>query len=483
MYPYHLFVKLKQLPIFFTPRIGSSIVRICKPTQAHFVSIVNRRSSYPCHLNCHRFSHNRTVDSFLRSLRSHMFGAADNMIRTGQESGMIMIGQLVHCHLQRRCKHACHKVTHRTYKIIRISPQICPAFIAVFLHSGKEPCQRLHKRVIVHDTVPLVTLEPFNRISVMLCQDQCIRIRLFYLFSETFPKHVVIFIAAPQICSYIQPPPVYIIGRRYPFPSDVHYILLKFRRVLIGQFRKRIMPPPSVVTLIIWPCLITIVMEMEKFPVRAVRAYISPFWIFRLRLINPLPIQPFIERPAMIKYTVQDDTHPTPVHLLHQSGKQFVAGFQIADITYSFLIFGCMYIVRCAFRQCLAAISHDFSIVRIDIVVILNIIFMIGWGYKQRIKVNHFNPQILKIVQLIQNPLKISSVEITNVQGFRHLIPVFYLPARRANINIFSILHIIVRIPIAEAIHKNLVHDRAFGPLRCLKSRNDHICIIIFSAV
>ena len=44
------FMEVNHFPVFSSPRISSSVIRICKSTHTSFVSIINCWSSKPCHL-------------------------------------------------------------------------------------------------------------------------------------------------------------------------------------------------------------------------------------------------------------------------------------------------------------------------------------------------------------------------------------------------------------------------------------------------
>ena len=123
----------------------------------------------------------------------------------------------------------------------------------------------------------------------------------------------------------------------------------------------------------------------------------------------------------MIEHPVQDHPHPPPVHLFNQTDEQTVAGFQIADITHTLLVFRRTDIILRAIRQNLAAIRRDHTVMRIDIIIILNIVLMVGRRYEKRIKINHINPQILQIIKLIHYPLQITAIEIPDIKGRRHL--------------------------------------------------------------
>ena len=212
-----------------SPRESPPAVRIRKSADADLISIVDRRSSDPGHLHGHSFSHDRLVHAFLCRFRSYAVHPAHNMVRAGEKAGMVMVGQLVHGNLKRRSEHAGHVVPHGSHKVVRIPPEICPTLVAVLLHSGQEPGKRFHKCVIVHDTVPLISLEPVDRISIVFRQDQSVGIRALHFFSKTLPEHMIVFIAASQVCCNIQSPSVHIIRWRNPFLSYVHDILLKFR--------------------------------------------------------------------------------------------------------------------------------------------------------------------------------------------------------------------------------------------------------------
>ena len=171
------------------------------------------------------------------------------------------------------------------------------------------------------------------------------------------------------------------------------------------------------------------------------------------------------------------------MHLLHQPGKQLVAGFQIPDISCTFLISGRVYIILRSFGKKFSSVRNDPAIMRINIIIILSIIFMIRGGDKERIKINHLYPQILQIIQLIHNSLKISAVKIPDIQSSRRPVPVLYLCAGRSDIYIFSVFHIICRIPVIKTVHKNLIHNGALRPVRGRKSGNNDKSIIIFDMI
>ena len=115
----------------------------------------------------------------------------------------------------------------------------------------------------------------------------------------------------------------------------------------------------------------------------------------------------------------------------------------------------------------------------IDIVVVLNVIFVVGGRDKQGIEVNDLHSQILEIVQLLHDALQVTSVEAPHVHGRRVFIPVLHMFHRFSDIDVLSVFHIVGWISIAETVHKDLVHDRALGPVGSTKSRSDLELILL----
>ena len=64
---------------------------------------------------------------------------------------------------------------------------------------------------------------------------------------------------------------------------------------------------------------------------------------------------------------------------------------------------------------------------RINIIIILNIILMVTWGDKYRIQVNNLYSKILQVIQLIQNTLKITAIKFPDTHYRRNLSPVIYV--------------------------------------------------------
>ena len=231
------------------------------------------------------------------------------------------------------------------------------------------------------------------------------------------------------------------------------------------------MAPPAVIKLIIRPFML--VVEMEKGTVGTVRTDIRSRLISRLFLIDPLPVHPFIKGSAMIKYPVQNNLHPPAVSLLHQLNKKLIAGFQVFLSGYTIDILGRLDIILCPMGQQFSLIHHDLSKMRINIVIVLNIIFMIGGGYKQRIEIDHIHSQLLKIVQLLADSFQVTAIKLPDIYGSRTLSPFSHSAGALSDIDILIAQHIISGIPVIKTVRKNLIHHRTLCPVRCGKARLD----------
>ena len=136
------------------------------------------------------------------------------------------------------------------------------------------------------------------------------------------------------------------------------------------------MSPPSIVIRVVRPCLVVI--EFEKTAIRTVCGNISSRFIPFLILINLLTVHPFIKGTAVVEHTVQDHFHAPAVNFFNQLNKKSVAGLQVCFVGYSFDVFRSMGIDRIPVLQSLATVAYDLSIVRINVIIILDIVFMVG---------------------------------------------------------------------------------------------------------
>ena len=224
-------------------------------------------------------------------------------------------------------------------------------------------------------------------------------------------------------------------------------------------------------------------MEMKVAAVRAVRTHIGALRILRLRFIDPLPVQPFVKGSAVIEHTVQDHLHPALVHLFHKPDEKLVARLQIPDISGTLLVFLRPDIVIGAFRERISAVLYDPAVVRIDVIIVLYIILMVGRRHKKRVKIDYLDAEILQVIQLIHDSLKISPVEVSDIHRSRNLIPVTDLRTWRPDIDILAVLHIVRRISIIKAVHKDLIHHSPFRPGRRGEPGNNDERVIILPVI
>ena len=216
-------------------------------------------------------------------------------------------------------------------------------------------------------------------------------------------------------------------------------------------------------------------MKIEKIMIGTVLADIGTFFISFLILIDPFSVQPFIKRTTMIEHSVQNNTNVSLMCLLTQLCEQLVAGFQIPETGNTADITAGIPVVMSTLTQQFSFILQDHTIMRINIIVILNIILVIGRRYKQRIEINGINTQALDIIQLIHNPLKIPAVKTPHIQSQRVIRPVSRTGGRNSiHIQIFSVQYIIGRISVAETIHKNLIENGTLCPSRYMHTRAQH---------
>ena len=155
------------------------------------------------------------------------------------------------------------------------------------------------------------------------------------------------------------------------------------------------MAPPAVICPVFRPRLLTVIVKLKKTVVRAVSGKIRSRLIIPGPLVNFFCIQPFIKGTAVIKHAVQYHLHPPAVNLLNQFRKQCIACFQIFLRPGTDLVHRRITVALRALRKRRASVFDDPSVMRIDIIIILNIILMIGWRYKNRVEINNFYTKIL----------------------------------------------------------------------------------------
>ena len=161
------------------------------------------------------------------------------------------------------------------------------------------------------------------------------------------------------------------------------------------------------------------------------------------------------------------------MNLFHKLCKELVACLQVHRVCHSLHIAGCLAVVRLACCKKFSLICYNFSIMRINMVIILNVIFMVRRGYEERVKINNLHSKALQIVELLSHAFQIPTVKFADGKIRRTGIPVFHPPARALDIIILLRQNIVRRISIVKTVHQNLVHHRALRPCRCPESRDN----------
>ena len=151
------------------------------------------------------------------TLRPHIPQTSYNLVRPGKKAGMVVVGKLVHGRENRICLHPAHVVIHCSEKRLSIAVKSAVITVAVLLHPCQKPGHGLHKRIIIHNGIPLIPLKPAGGIAIVLCQDQNLRIYFLYSLSKHLPERMVILCRMPQVSRHIQTPAVYAVRRGNPF--------------------------------------------------------------------------------------------------------------------------------------------------------------------------------------------------------------------------------------------------------------------------
>ena len=175
----------------------------------------------------------------------------------------------------------------------------------------------------------------------------------------------------------------------------------------------------------------------------------------------------------MIEHTIQNNPYAALMCFCHQLCKQGITCFQISLIRHPVNITGCKTVLPLIVGKKLSLITDDPAKMGINIVIILNIVFVVGRGHKQGIEINNINTQILQIIHLVKNTLQITAIKFTDAHGCRIFLPVIHLHCLVTDILIFPGEYIIGRISVIKPVYIDLIHNSTLGPLRCLKPGND----------
>ena len=173
----------------------------------------------------------------------------------------------------------------------------------------------------------------------------------------------------------------------------------------------------------------------------------------------------------MVEYAVQD--HPDPAHmrLSDQIREQSVAGFEVGRVCHARLVTLRFEVVNRPSGQDLAVVVHYFAKVRVNVVVILGIVFVIGWRNKDRIEIDDLHAEVFEIIELVHDPLQIAAVVLPGVIGRGRTVPVLDLQHLAAVVSVLAGQHIVVRVTVAKTVREDLIHHCAVGPVGDLEFR------------
>ena len=175
----------------------------------------------------------------------------------------------------------------------------------------------------------------------------------------------------------------------------------------------------------------------------------------------------------MIEDTVDDHANVPGVRLCNEPGKQLVPRFQVLMIRHTADVEARVCVVMVPGRKKISRLSDNLPQMRVHIIIILRIILVIGRRHKDRIQIDCLHAELLQIIQLVDDSLKISSVEISHVHICRGLIPVLDSLYMLVDIAVFIGENVIRGIAVPEPVRINLVHDASLRPVRRMESRND----------
>ena len=220
----HMIVNKGQ--ILLSPGIGAAAVRLCEAADARLIAVINGRCPRPGHLHHGTQPVDCRVDVLACRLGPQLGQPSHIVVRPGHKAGVIMVGQLVHGGGNGTLRHPGHVVEHGPEEGLSVADQRRVVAVGMLLHTRQEPAHRLHKSIIIHDGIPLISPQPGIRIAVMLRQDHRLRIGLLHGTAEALPEVVIVGLAVSQVCRHIQAPAVTAIRRTHPFPGNGQYLLL-----------------------------------------------------------------------------------------------------------------------------------------------------------------------------------------------------------------------------------------------------------------
>ena len=168
----------------------------------------------------------------------------------------------------------------------------------------------------------------------------------------------------------------------------------------------------------------------------------------------------------MIEDPVQDHTDPSPVRLADQVREQPVARLEVRRIRHTELVFAGLCILRRPTGQDLGRVVHYFAKVGVDVAVILRVVLVVGGRDEDRIEVDRVDPQLVEVIELVDDALQVSAVVLARVITRWRTVPVVDVHDLSAVVGVLAGHDVVARVAVAEPVREDLVHHRALGPLR-----------------
>ena len=168
----------------------------------------------------------------------------------------------------------------------------------------------------------------------------------------------------------------------------------------------------------------------------------------------------------MVENTVQNNLHAPAVHLIAEVGKIGVTGIEIENRGHPFDIAGRIAVMLLPALHGMVHVILDHGKMGVNMVIVLHVILMAGGRNEDGVEVDHLNTETLQIIQLLAYPLQVTPVKDPDV-GIRHgIIPVLGMLGVADHIIILIVLHIIGGVPVAEAVHHDLILHGTLCPGR-----------------
>ena len=454
-------VQVNEAFVLMPPGIGATVVRIRPAYLTGFVRVIYGGRAGPGHLDGHGLAEDPLVDPRPGGGGAESRRTPDHPVGPREETGMIVVRQLVHRAHEGGVLKPGHFVLHDAEEGGAILIQVIPVGIGMLFHACEEPGDGLHKSVVVHDGVPFLPVQPGTGIAVMLGQDQGVGVDGLDPLAEALPELMVKLRTVAHVRGYVQPPSVNTVGRGEPFLRDLQDLLAQLGRILVIQLRKGGIAPPAFVH---GAAPVAGVIEAEIGTVRTVDTLEGAGLEAGLSQIDPFVIHPLVIGAAVVEHTVQNNAHAPAVQLFAEGGEEIVALLQVFHAGDPADVFRRIAVMLLPGLHDVIQVIRDDAEMRIDMLVILTVVFMAGGGDKNRVEIKHLDAEILEIVQLVEDALQVAPVEAAVIRIGGWGVPVRHVLGVPDRIIILVIHHIVGRITVAEPIRKDLVLHGTLRP-------------------